>query len=145
MHCLHLMTSVASGDLSRLTHTCRFQILAKLPPKTEIRKSYKPHAVHVQFYTVKHERIAWRRGCHFAWIPCFPVYFTNLLIFTVFYRVKCVFQEIAKTLGFYRVNRASGVQKGPKMDPKMGPETPRTRVLPVFWAIGMHKTPCFTV
>ena len=63
----------------------------------------------------------------------------------MFYRVKCVFQEIAKTLRFYRVNRASGVQKGPTMDPKMGPETPRTRVLPGFSAIDMHKTPCFTV
>ena len=130
MHCLHLMTSVASGDLSRLTHTYCLQILAKLGPKTEIWKSYKPHAVHVPFYTVKHERITWRRGCHVARIPCFPVYFTNLLIFTVFYRVKCVFQEIAKTLGFYRVNRASGPKKGPEMDPKMDPRAPETRVLP---------------
>ena len=127
MHCLLLMTSVASGDLSRLTHTYCLQILAKLPPKSEFRKSYKPHAAHVQFYMVKQKKNLWRRGYHYAWIPCFRVYFRSVLMFTVFYRIKCEFRELAKTYwyGFYRVNHASGPKQDPKMDPEMGPTNVR--------------------
>ena len=59
-------------------------------------------------------------------------YFANVLIFIVFYRVKRVFREFAKTYGFYRVNRISGPRMDPKMDLKMALETPETRVLPRF-------------
>ena len=43
--------------------------------------------------------------------------FASLLIFTVFYHIKCEFRELAKTYGFYRVIRESGPKKDPKMDP----------------------------
>ena len=65
--------------------------------------------------------------------------------FAVFDRVKYVFQEFAKTLGFYRVNRTSGPRMDPKMDPEMGLESLKTRVLPKFYAVDVHKTPCFTM
>ena len=36
-------------------------------------------------------------------------------------------------------------QNGPKTDPKMGLESLKTRVLPRFYTLDVHKTPCFTV
>ena len=73
-----------------------------------------------------------KKECRYVRIPCFPVCFTNVLIFTVFYRVKCVFRGFANLLGFYRVNRITRPKKDLQMDPKMGPGSLTTRVLPRF-------------
>ena len=50
---------------------------------------------------------------------CIYVCSAKVLIFTVFYRIKWVFQEIAYLHVFLRVNH----EKGPKLDPKMDPQT----------------------
>ena len=63
---------------------------------------------------------------------CFSVYFINAFIFTVFYRVKSVFQECTKTHRFYRVNRVSGLRKDPEIDHKMGLGSLKTHVLPRY-------------
>ena len=142
----------ARDDLGRLrrpqslkAYNVLFKNCAKLRRKAEQRTTWKRHTAHIQFYTVKAEQNTQQREGHDAEIPCFPVYVIKVFIFTMFYRVKCALQEFAKTLGFYRVNRTSGPRMDPKMEPEMGLESLKTRVLPRFYAIGVHNTPCFTV
>ena len=48
LHCLHMMTSVASGDLGRLTHSIFFfENQAKLKLKSQYQTTWKLHAANM--------------------------------------------------------------------------------------------------
>ena len=129
----------ACGDLGRLRrpqslNTCKFlfQNLRKLQLKIRTTSNAETTCCRYALLLGKTRVTCIKKECRYARIPCFPVYFTNVLICTVFYRVKCVFREFANLLGFYRVNRISRLKKDLQMDSKMGPRSLTTRVLPMF-------------